>query len=125
MNYRRIESPILATFMSLVVNALFIIIKKNNLKKFDAESDEGIFLGYSITSKAYMIFNKKTLVIEESIHVIFDESNNTHLEKNIEDDENILEDKVNESNEQVIQENKIENTEEAYEKIQDHDLSKS
>ena len=72
---------------------------KNNLGKFDAKSDEVIFLGYSITSKAYRIFNKKTLVIEESIHVTFDDSNISHLERNIKDDENILEDKVNESNE--------------------------
>ena len=29
---------------------------------------------YSITSKAYRVFNKRTLTIEESIHVVFDES---------------------------------------------------
>ena len=48
------------------------------------------------------IFNEKTLVVEESIHITFDDSNINHLERNIEDDENILEDKVNESDEQVI-----------------------
>ena len=63
---------------------------KNNIRKFDAKLVEGIFLGYSTTSKAYRIFNKKILVVEECIHVTFDESNNSHLEKNIEDDENIL-----------------------------------
>ena len=72
---------------------------KNNLRKFDTKSDEGIFLRYSTTSKAYRIFNKKTLIIEESMHVTFNESNINHLERNIEDDENILEDKMNESNE--------------------------
>ena len=38
--------------------------------------DIGIFLGYSSTSKAYRVFNKRTLVIEESMHVVFDESCN-------------------------------------------------
>ena len=48
---------------------------KDNLGKFDEKSDEGIFLGYSLSSKAYRIYNKRTLTIEESMHVSFDESN--------------------------------------------------
>ncbi|XP_050875648.1 uncharacterized protein LOC127079286 [Lathyrus oleraceus] len=43
--------------------------------KFDEKSDEGIFLGYSLTSKAYRIYNKTTLKIEEYMHVTFYESN--------------------------------------------------
>ena len=54
---------------------------KDRLGKFDAKSDEGIFLGYSTSSKAYRVFNKRTLVVEESIHVIFDESNGLFQEK--------------------------------------------
>ncbi|KAF7112502.1 hypothetical protein RHSIM_RhsimUnG0222700 [Rhododendron simsii] len=46
----------------------------NDLGKFDARSDEGIFVGYSTSSKAYRIFNKRTLVVEESVHVAFDET---------------------------------------------------
>ena len=56
---------------------------KNNLGKFDARSDEGIFVGYSMHSKAYRIFNKRTKTIEESIHVIFDESNDGVLSGSI------------------------------------------
>lgn len=48
---------------------------KDNLGKFNPHSDEGIFLGYSNSSKSYRIFNKHTSTIEESIHVVFDESN--------------------------------------------------
>ena len=48
----------------------FILNEKDNLGKFDAKSDEGIFLGYSSVSKAFRIFNKRTLIIEESIHVV-------------------------------------------------------
>ena len=32
-----------------------------------------MFVGYSSSSKAYRIFNKRTQCIEESIHVVFDE----------------------------------------------------
>ncbi|XP_070047182.1 uncharacterized protein [Nicotiana tomentosiformis] len=41
-------------------------------------SDEGIFLGYSSQSKAYKVYNKRTQCVEESIHVIFDESHHLH-----------------------------------------------
>nr|GFA78031.1 retrovirus-related Pol polyprotein from transposon TNT 1-94 [Tanacetum cinerariifolium] len=37
------------------------------------KSDECIFVGYSNQSRAYRVFNKKTRVIMESIHVNFDE----------------------------------------------------
>ena len=47
---------------------------KKNLEKFDARSDEDIFFGYSISSTAYRVFNKNSLVVEESIHIVFDES---------------------------------------------------
>ncbi|PKA54068.1 Retrovirus-related Pol polyprotein from transposon TNT 1-94 [Apostasia shenzhenica] len=48
---------------------------KDNLGKFDPKADEAIFLGYSLTSKAYRVYNTRTMLVEESIHVQFDESN--------------------------------------------------
>ena len=54
-----------------------ILNTKDNLGKFDAKSDVGNFLGYSTSSKAFRVFNKITMVVEEFIHVIFDESNNS------------------------------------------------
>ena len=88
---------------------------KDNLKKFDPKSDEEIFLGYSISSKAYRVFNKRTLVVEESIHVVFDKSRNQndHL---TEEDENIIEDKLEEKlddlslNEKNLEENAVNDT---------------
>ena len=47
---------------------------KDKLGKFDAKADDGIFLGYSSNRKAYRVFNKRTLTVEESIHVTFDET---------------------------------------------------
>ncbi|WKA13308.1 hypothetical protein VitviT2T_030622 [Vitis vinifera] len=49
----------------------FILNTKDNLGKFDAKSDVGIFLGYSTSNKAFRVFNKRTMVVEGSIHVIF------------------------------------------------------
>nr|GFB06921.1 Gag-Pol polyprotein [Tanacetum cinerariifolium] len=37
------------------------------------KGDECIFVGYSTQSRAYRVFNKRTRVIMESIHVNFDE----------------------------------------------------
>ncbi|VFQ59836.1 unnamed protein product [Cuscuta campestris] len=54
--------------------------------KFDAKSDEGIFLGYSLRSKAYRVFNKRTLTIEESPHIVFSEDNARLVRKAICDD---------------------------------------
>ncbi|GJY45968.1 retrovirus-related pol polyprotein from transposon TNT 1-94 [Tanacetum coccineum] len=52
----------------------FILNTKDYLTKFDPKSYEGIFLGYSQTSKAYIVLNKQTMKIEESLNVTFDET---------------------------------------------------
>ena len=71
---------------------------KHNLGKFDAKSDEGIFLGYSLTSKAFRVFKKKTLVVEKSIHVIFDESNPPSRKDSLDDDDvGILQENIDEA----------------------------
>ena len=36
----------------------YILNDRENLEKFDAKSDEGIFLGYSTTNWTYRVFNK-------------------------------------------------------------------
>ena len=41
----------------------------------DAKSDEVIFMGYVLNSKAYRVFNKTSLIVEESIHIVFYETN--------------------------------------------------
>jgi len=48
---------------------------KDALGRFDPRSDEAIFLGYPSHSKAYKVFNKRTLCIDESVDVLFDEFN--------------------------------------------------
>ena len=53
----------------------FVLNMKDNFHNFDTKANEGIFVGYSSKSKAYHIYNKRTKVVEETIHVTFDETN--------------------------------------------------
>nr|GEU39643.1 retrovirus-related Pol polyprotein from transposon TNT 1-94 [Tanacetum cinerariifolium] len=52
----------------------FILNTKDYLTKFDPNSYEGVFLGYSQNRKAYIILNKHTRKIKESLNVTFDET---------------------------------------------------
>ena len=52
----------------------YILNDWENLGKFDANSDEGIFLGYSTTNRAYRVFNKRTRMVMESINVEIDDA---------------------------------------------------
>ncbi|GJT99171.1 retrovirus-related pol polyprotein from transposon TNT 1-94 [Tanacetum coccineum] len=52
----------------------FILNTKDYLTKFDPKSYEGVFFGYLQNSKAYIILNKHTRKIEESLNVTFDET---------------------------------------------------
>ncbi|GJW76598.1 retrovirus-related pol polyprotein from transposon TNT 1-94 [Tanacetum coccineum] len=52
----------------------FILNTKDYLTKFDPKSYEGVFLGYSQNSKAYVVLNKHTMKVKESLNVTFDES---------------------------------------------------
>ncbi|GKF88552.1 retrovirus-related pol polyprotein from transposon TNT 1-94, partial [Tanacetum coccineum] len=44
-----------------------------DLGKFQAKADIGIFVGYAPSRKGYRIYNKRTRRLMETIHVIFDE----------------------------------------------------
>ncbi|GJY75447.1 retrovirus-related pol polyprotein from transposon TNT 1-94 [Tanacetum coccineum] len=53
---------------------VFIHNHKDHLGKFDAKADDGYFLGYSFVSKAFRVFNTRRQQVEETYHVIFNES---------------------------------------------------
>ncbi|GJV96154.1 putative ribonuclease H-like domain-containing protein [Tanacetum coccineum] len=48
-----------------------------NLGKFQAKADIGIFVGYAPSRKGYRIYNKRTRRLMETIHVTFDEMHQT------------------------------------------------
>nr|GEY81437.1 retrovirus-related Pol polyprotein from transposon TNT 1-94 [Tanacetum cinerariifolium] len=43
----------------------------DNLGKFEEKGDEGYLIGYSMSSKAFRVFNKRTRRVEEILHVEF------------------------------------------------------
>ena len=47
--------------------------RDDDIAKFDAKSDEGIFLGYSLKRKTYRCYNLRTKTIMDSAHVRVDE----------------------------------------------------
>ncbi|GJS37764.1 putative ribonuclease H-like domain-containing protein [Tanacetum coccineum] len=43
----------------------------DNLGKFDGKSDEGFFVGYSLSGKAFRVYNTSTRRVEENLHIGF------------------------------------------------------
>nr|GEU78563.1 putative LRR receptor-like protein kinase [Tanacetum cinerariifolium] len=70
------------------------IIGKDYLTKFDPKSYEGVFLGYSQISKAYIILNKQTMKVEESLNVTFNETPPPPKTTPLEDDELVEEEAI-------------------------------
>ncbi|KAI3769842.1 hypothetical protein L6452_00956 [Arctium lappa] len=51
----------------------FVLNDRENLNKFSAKADEGIFIGYSSTATAFRVYLKKSKTVIESVNVTFDE----------------------------------------------------
>nr|GFA14986.1 hypothetical protein [Tanacetum cinerariifolium] len=60
-------------FFHIFGSLCYIVRDGENLDKMKEKSDACIFVGYSTQSRAYKVFNKRTRVIVETIHVNFDE----------------------------------------------------
>nr|GFB85200.1 hypothetical protein [Tanacetum cinerariifolium] len=67
------ERKSLVKFFHIFGSVCYIVRDGENLDKMKEKGDECIFVGYSTQSRAYRVFNKRTRVIMESIHVNFDE----------------------------------------------------
>ncbi|GKA26841.1 retrovirus-related pol polyprotein from transposon TNT 1-94 [Tanacetum coccineum] len=46
----------------------------DHLGKFNGKADEGFFVGYSLNSKAFRVFNSRTRIVEENLHIRFSEN---------------------------------------------------
>nr|GEV41887.1 hypothetical protein [Tanacetum cinerariifolium] len=44
-------------------------LKGDHLAKFDGKADEGFFVGYFLNSKAVRVFNSRTRIVEENLHI--------------------------------------------------------
>lgn len=68
------KTPYIPYFRVFDYKCFILNNEKENLSKFDAKSNEGIFLGYPSSSKAYRVYNYITKSVEESISVTFYET---------------------------------------------------
>ncbi|GJV11214.1 uncharacterized mitochondrial protein-like protein [Tanacetum coccineum] len=69
MNGRKLALSFMRPFGCLVI----ILNTLDHLGKFDVKDDEGFFVGYSTNSKAFRVFNNRTRIVEENLHVKFSE----------------------------------------------------
>ncbi|GKA66247.1 retrovirus-related pol polyprotein from transposon TNT 1-94 [Tanacetum coccineum] len=61
----------LYSFMETFGCPLTILNTLDSLGKFDGKSNEGYLLGYSTSSKAFRVYNKRTKRVEENLHINF------------------------------------------------------
>nr|GEY31596.1 Gag-Pol polyprotein [Tanacetum cinerariifolium] len=71
-NRTLVEKPSVK-FFYIFGSLCYIVRDGENLDKMKEKGDACIFVGYSTLSRAYRVFNKRTRVIVEAIHVNFDE----------------------------------------------------
>ncbi|GJZ90573.1 putative ribonuclease H-like domain-containing protein, partial [Tanacetum coccineum] len=61
------------SFMTPFGCLVTILNTLDHLGKFDGKADEGFFVGYSTNSKAFRVFNSRTSIVKENLHVKFSE----------------------------------------------------
>nr|GEX92560.1 ribonuclease H-like domain-containing protein [Tanacetum cinerariifolium] len=67
------SKPVSSVYQPLfrLVSLVTILNTLDSLDKFDGKVDEGFLVGYSISSKAFRVFNSKTRIVQETLHVNF------------------------------------------------------
>nr|GEY85171.1 ribonuclease H-like domain-containing protein [Tanacetum cinerariifolium] len=61
----------LIDFMKSFRFPVTILNTRDHLGKFDRKAYEGLFVGYSVVSKAMRVFNKRTKIVEETLNIRF------------------------------------------------------
>ncbi|GJX04804.1 putative ribonuclease H-like domain-containing protein [Tanacetum coccineum] len=62
---------LLTTYNDPKTQSVIIHNTIDHLGKFDGKVDEGFFVGYSLNSKAFRVFNSRTRIVEENMHIRF------------------------------------------------------
>nr|GEV24591.1 hypothetical protein [Tanacetum cinerariifolium] len=58
-------------FMRLFGCPITILNTLDPLGKFDGKADEGFLVGYSVNSKAFRVFNNRTMIVQKTLHINF------------------------------------------------------
>nr|GEX98001.1 putative ribonuclease H-like domain-containing protein [Tanacetum cinerariifolium] len=51
-----------------------ILNTEDHLGKFNGKTDEGFFVGYSLNNKSFRVFNSRTRIVKENLHIRFSEN---------------------------------------------------
>jgi hypothetical protein len=78
----------------------FILVKKGRHSKFAPKAVEGFLLGYESNTHAYRVFNKSSGLVEVSSDVVFDETNGSPRELDLDDTK--IEDKLTSAQEDMF-----------------------
>ncbi|GJS86094.1 putative ribonuclease H-like domain-containing protein [Tanacetum coccineum] len=62
------------SFMRPFGYPVIILNTIDHLGKFEGKENEGFFIGYSTNGKAFRVFNSRTRIVEENLHVQFSEN---------------------------------------------------
>ncbi|GJU21377.1 ribonuclease H-like domain-containing protein [Tanacetum coccineum] len=74
------DSKLPTTFWTKAVNTALLYLlgvpvtilnTLDHLGKLDGKVDEGFFVGYSVNSKAFRVFNSRTRIVKETLHITF------------------------------------------------------
>ncbi|GKA62326.1 retrovirus-related pol polyprotein from transposon TNT 1-94 [Tanacetum coccineum] len=68
------DSKLPTTFWAEAVNTACYVQNRVLVVKPHNMADEGFFVGYSLNSKAFRVFNSRTRIVEENLHIRFSES---------------------------------------------------
>ena len=68
-------------YFKIFGSTFFILKDRENVGNFDSRSIKEIFLRYTSTSKAYRVYNKRTMKVMETVNVVIDESSDSGSEK--------------------------------------------
>nr|GFB14574.1 retrovirus-related Pol polyprotein from transposon TNT 1-94 [Tanacetum cinerariifolium] len=60
-----------ANMLGLTRGSVLLAFLTSNTGKFQGKVDEGFLIGYSVCSKAFRVFNSRTRIIQETLHVNF------------------------------------------------------
>ncbi|GJX87374.1 putative ribonuclease H-like domain-containing protein [Tanacetum coccineum] len=68
------EAVNIACYVQNKVCPVTILNTIDHLGKFDGKAEEGFFVRYSLNSKAFKVFNSRTRIVEEKLHIRLSES---------------------------------------------------
>ncbi|GJT62393.1 putative ribonuclease H-like domain-containing protein [Tanacetum coccineum] len=63
--------PPVIDFMKPFGCSITMLNTRDHLGKFDEKADEGFFVGYSVSSKAIRVFNKRTRIVKKTLNIRF------------------------------------------------------